>query len=93
MRLYWARNDGMTGHVWLSPEHIRELAREMDEQGMSRAIALEELAAGARVPPGALDAALRRAAKEPRLLADTKLWADWLTFLEGAAENGGLIVQ
>jgi hypothetical protein len=93
MRLYWARNDGMTGHVWLSPEHMRELGREMDEQGMSRAIALGELAAGAQVPPGAVDAALRRASTEPRVLADAKLWADWLAFLEGAAENGGLVVQ
>jgi hypothetical protein len=93
MRLYWARNDGMTGHVWLSPEHMRELGREMDEQGMSRAIGLAELAPGATVPPGAVDAALRRASREPKVTEDAKLWADWLAFLEGAAENGGLVVQ
>jgi hypothetical protein len=93
MRLYWARNDGMTGHVWLSPEHLRELAREMDERGMSSAVSLGELAPGATLPPGAVDAALRRAVREPRAITDAKLWRDWLAFLEGAAENGGLVVQ
>jgi hypothetical protein len=83
----------MTGHVWLSPEHTGELAREMDEQGMSRAIALTELGPGAKVPPGAVDAVLRRASPEPRVITDAKLWSDWLAFLDGAAENGGLVVQ
>jgi hypothetical protein len=45
------------------------------------------------VPPGAVDFALSRAEREPRTLADGKLWSDWLAFLEGAAENGGIAVR
>jgi hypothetical protein len=29
----------------------------------------------------------------PMTLDDAKLWEDWLRFLQGAAENGGLVVQ
>jgi hypothetical protein len=91
--LYWARNDGIGGHVWLSPQHVRELAREMDAQGMSRALALSALAPGTRIAPGTVDAALARAASEPIALNDGKLWSDWLAFLEGAVANGGLVVR
>ena len=48
---------------------------------------------GARIPPGQIDLALAKASPEPKTLDDPKLWEDWLTFLQGAAENGGLIVQ
>ena len=34
-----------------------------------------------------------KASPEPKTLDDPKLWTDWLAFLQGAAENGGLIVQ
>ncbi|MGH3031518.1 MAG: hypothetical protein ACRDNE_12300 [Gaiellaceae bacterium] len=91
MRIYWARNDGMSGHVWLSPQHVEALAGEMAEQGIK--LALADLEPGARVPPGAVDAALARASREPRALDDAKLWQDWLAFLEGAAENGGLVIE
>jgi hypothetical protein len=91
VRLYWLNNDGLVGHVWLSPQHIGELNREMSEQGMK--LSLAELEAGTRVPPGAVDAALQGASPHPRVLDDAKLWRDWLAFLEGAAENGGLLVQ
>jgi hypothetical protein len=89
VRLYWAQNDGMSGHVWLSPQHVSELEREMAEQGIK--LPLAELGPGERVPAGAVDAALARAAREPRVVDDEKLWRDWLAFLEGAAENGGLV--
>jgi hypothetical protein len=90
VRLYWAKNDGLSGHVWLSPQHAGQLAAEMAEQGIR--LPLAELEPGARVPPGAVDAALARASREPRVLEDEKLWRDWLAFLAGAAENGGLVV-
>ena len=35
LRLYWARNDGIEGHVFLGLEDLEPLAAEMDEQGMS----------------------------------------------------------
>lgn len=91
MRLYWLNNDGLAGHVWLSPQHIEELSREMSEQGMK--LALAELEVGARVPPGAVDAALEQASAEPRVIQDERLWRDWLAFLEGAVERGGLLVR
>jgi hypothetical protein len=63
----------------------------MSEQGMK--LPLAELEVGARVPPGAVDAALERASAEPRVIHDERLWRDWLAFLEGAVENGGLLVR
>ena len=90
MRLYWLNNDGMSGHVWLSPQHVAALADEMSEQGMK--LSLAELEPGTRVSPGAVAAALARASGEPRSLDDVKLWQDWLAFLEGAAGHGGLVV-
>ena len=91
--LYWARNDGIGGHVWLSAQHLQELSREMAEQGMGRALDLSGLGPGARVAPGAVDAALTQASPEPHVLDDATLWRDWLAFLEGAAENGGLVIR
>ena len=92
-RLYWARNDGMSGHVFLGPEELAALAREMEEQGMGGWLSLERLGAVGRVPPGAIDLALAKASTQPRTLEDGKLWGDWLRFLRGAAENGGIVVQ
>lgn len=93
LRLYWARNDGMSGHVFLGPREQAALAREMEEQGMGGWLAMEALAPDARIPPGRIDLALAKASPEPRTLDDAKLWADWLGFLRGAAENGGLLVR
>jgi len=93
LRLYWARNDGMGGHVFLGLDDLRALAAEMAEQGMTGWVALEQLEPGTLVPPGAVDFALSHAAREPRLLEDGKLWHDWLAFLEGAAANGGILVR
>ena len=93
LRLYWARNDGMTGHVFLDPLDRFALEREMAEQGMGGWLSGDEIVPGARIPPGQIDLALAKASPEPKTLDDPKLWEDWLTFLQGAAENGGLIVQ
>lgn len=93
LRLYWAQNDGIGGHVFLDTQELVALAREMGEQGMGGWIALDRLEPGTLVPPGAVDFALSRAAREPRLLEDEKLWHDWLAFLEGAAEHGGIAVS
>lgn len=93
LRLYWARNDGMGGHVFLGLEDLRALAAEMAAQGMTGWLALESLEPGAHVPPGAVDLALSRASPEPAALEDDKLWRDWLAFLAGAVENGGILVR
>ena len=93
LRLYWARNDGMTGHVFLSAGDVAELAREMEDQGMAGWFDVDALRPGARIPPGQIDLALAKAAAEPREIEDAKLWRDWLTFLGGAVENGGLVVR
>jgi hypothetical protein len=93
LRLYWARNDGMGGHVFLGLDDLRTLAAEMAEQGMTGWVALERLEPGTHVPPGAVDFALSQASPEPSVLGDAKLWHDWLAFLAGAAENGGILVR
>lgn len=93
LRLYWARNDGLGGHVFLGLEDLERLAGEMKEQGMTGWLSLDRLEPGATIPPGAVDFALSQASPEPKTLDDPKLWEDWLRFLQGAAENGGLVVQ
>ena len=88
LRLYWARNDGMSGHVFISAREVSDLAREMAAQDMTGWFDLASLETGRqflREP--------QQAAPEPRALEDAKLWQDWLRFLHGAAENGGLVVQ
>jgi hypothetical protein len=93
VRLYWAKNDGIGGHVFLALRDLDLLAAEMDAQGMTGWLSLERLEPGTHVPPGAVDFALSQASREPRLLEDGKLWSDWLAFLEGAAVNGGILVR
>lgn len=93
LRLYWARNDGIGGHVFLGARDLEALAREMEAQGMTGWVSLGRLEPGTVVPPGAVDFALSRAHPEPRTLEDGKLWSDWLAFLAGAAENGGIAVR
>lgn len=88
IRLYWAHNDGMSGHVFLDPADIELLREEMLLQG----VMLPPLEPGARVPADEVESALRSAEPEPIALGDEKLWSDWLRFLEGAAEHGGLVV-
>ena len=89
LRLYWARNDGMSGHVFLDPVDVELLRREMVLQG----VLLPRLEPGVHITATEVDAALESAAAEPIGLGDRKLWADWLAFLQGASVNGGLLVR
>jgi hypothetical protein len=93
LRLYWARNDGLGGHVFLGLDDLEQLMDEMSAQGMSGWLQLDRLEPGTNVPPGAVDFALSQASPETKVIADDKLWHDWLAFLAGAAENGGLAVR
>jgi hypothetical protein len=93
LRLYWARNDGLGGHVFLGLEDLERLTAEMNEQGMTGWLSLDHLEPGTTIPPGAVDFALSQASPEPKTLDDPKLWEDWLGFLAGAAENGGIVVS
>ena len=88
---YWAHNDGMSGHVWLSERDLHALIDEMLVQGMPWPV--ERAGAGEAIGPDEIESVLAPATPEPRLLGDTKLWLDWLRFLEGAAANGGLLVR
>lgn len=88
IRLYWARNDGMSGHVYLDPLDVERLREEMVLQGVE----LPKLEPGVHITVTEVDAALESASAEPVSL-DAKLWSDWLRFLEGASVNGGLLVR
>ena len=88
MRLYWARNDGMSGHVFLDPLDVQQLREEMILQGVD----LPRLEPGVHITFTEVDAALEAADPEA-ISVDQKLWSDWLRFLEGASTNGGLVVQ
>ena len=83
----------MTGHVFLGPRERDALAAEMELQGMGAGSRPMRSRARRVIPPGQIDLALAKASPEPRTLDDPKLWEDWLQFLQGAAENGGLVVQ
>jgi hypothetical protein len=93
-RIYWRRNDGVSGHVWLSAGDMDALAGEMTLQGMPWP--------GDRLPGPGSDAVLSAdevestiaAARETPLgISDGQLWIDWLVFLEGATQNGGLLIR
>jgi len=92
-RLYWARNDGMSGHVWLSERDQAALAEEMLLQGMGD-FPIQKFAQGEgmHVTVTEIESALEAASAEP-VGVDPKLWKDWLDFLQGAASSGGLLVQ
>jgi hypothetical protein len=88
---YWAHNDGLGGHVWLSDGDLRALTDEMLVQGMPWPA--ERVAADGSIDADEIEAVLDPASPEPKVLQDAKLWLDWLRFLEGAAVNGGLLVR
>ena len=88
-RLYWARNDGMSGHVFLDALDLERLRQEMVLQGME----FPELRPGMHLAVTEIDEALEAADPEPIALADRKLWSDWLAFLRGASVNGGVLVR
>jgi predicted lipid carrier protein YhbT len=56
-------------------------------------VMLPRLEPGVHVTATEVDAALEAAAEDPIVLADRKLWDDWLAFLRGASINGGLLVR
>jgi hypothetical protein len=83
----------MGGHVFLGPREHDALAVEMQHQGMGGWLSADALTPEARIPAGQIELALAKASPEPLTLDDRKLWEDWLRFLLGAADNGGLVVQ
>ena len=89
IRLYWARNDGMSGHVFLDPADVELWREEMVLLG----VMLPRLEPGVHITATEVDEALESAAPNPIALADGKLWTDWIKFLEGASVNGGLLVR
>jgi hypothetical protein len=88
---YWAHNDGMTGHVWLSDGDLRAIVDEMLVQGMPWPP--ERLDGESAIAADEVEAVIAAAEPEPKVMPDAKLWLDWLRFLEGAAVNGGLLVR
>ena len=88
---YWAHNDGMSGHIWLSERDVRALVDEMLVQAVPWP--LERLDGDSSVAVDELEAMLETAEPQPKVMPDAKLWLDWLRFLEGAAANGGLLVR
>ena len=98
VNLWWAFNDGMSGHVWLGEREVEALRKEMVLQGMAEAFPVEKLApqAGeqrAQVTPQEIERALETATEDAASIADEKLWRDWLDFLEGARHKGGLLIR
>lgn len=93
-RLYWRRNDGVSGHVWLSTEDLGALTTEMGVQGMPWPDdRLPGPGADAVVEAGEVEDVIAAARETPVTLSDGQLWIDWLVFLEGAALNGGLLIR
>ena len=88
---YFADNDGIGGHVWLSDGDLRALMDEILVQGMPWPA--ERVEARVTIAVDELEAVLDPAVPEPVVLTDGKLWRDWLQFLEGASRSGGLLVQ
>lgn len=98
----WHQNhDGMSGHVFLLEDQMRDLRDELLAQGMvcgregGRGIPLHKLETPENwfVSPVELDEALDVASAEPAAMDDRRLWADFLVFLEGASGHGGLRVR
>lgn len=98
VNIWWAFNDGMSGHVWLGERELEALRQEMVLQGMAEAFPVERLTpqAGeerARVTPQQIEGALDVASENPTAIPDEKLWRDWLRFLESARHKGGLLIR
>jgi hypothetical protein len=99
--LWWQNHDGMQGHVFLLNDQMAALREEMVAQGMvcgdqgGRGVQLSKLAVPANqyISPLELDEALEAASAEPATIEDARLWRDFLVFLEGAAQHGGLRVK
>ena len=98
LNLWWRQNDGIGGHVFLGSSQLVQLEEEMHAQGMAWrgsddgfGIPLHRLVPGQAVSVAEIDEALAVASPAPQTLADYDLWRDWLDFLEGAAEHGGIV--
>ena len=99
--LWHQKHDGMTGHVFLLEQQMRDIREELLAQGMAcgpaggRGIPLHKLETPKNwfVSAAELDDALEVASAEPKVMTDTRLWLDFLRFLEGAAERGGMRVR
>jgi hypothetical protein len=93
--LYWAENDGIGGHVWLSDGDLRALVDEMVVQGI--AWPADRLPApgdpSALIRADEVESIVAAASPEPTVLADAVLWRDWLAFLEQASRRGGLLIR
>ncbi|MCY7301619.1 MAG: hypothetical protein LH654_00985 [Thermoleophilia bacterium] len=93
-RIYWRRNDGVSGHVWLSAGDMDALAVEMTLQGMPwPGDRLPESGADAVLTADEVESAIAAARETPLGISDGQLWIDWLVFLEGAIQNGGLLIR
>lgn len=93
-RLYWRRNDGVSGHVWLSAGDMEALESEMALQGMPwPGDRLPEPGADTVIEADEVEQVIAVARETPMALDDGQLWIDWLVFLEGATQNGGLLVR
>ncbi len=99
--LWHQRHDGMSGHVFLLEDQMRDLREELTRQGMacgrregaaSRSTSSRRRGTGI-VSPIEIDEALAVASREPAAMSDVKLWQDFLDFLAGASERGGLRVR
>ena len=99
--LWQVRHDGMSGHVFLLEDQMRDVRRELTAQGMvcgregGRGIPLYKLETPENwyVPEIEIEEALETASQDPTTMADARLWQDFLAFLEGAAERGGMRVK
>jgi hypothetical protein len=91
----------MSGHVFLLEQQMRVLREEMVAQGMvcgregGRGIPLHKLETTQNwyVSPIEIDEALEAASAEPETLSDQSLWRDFLEFLRGAVNRGGMRVR
>ena len=93
-RIYWRRNDGVSGHVWLSARDMDALAGEMTLQGMPwPGDRLPEPGSDAVLTADEVEETIAPARETPLGISDGQLWIDWLVFLEGATQNGGLLIR
>jgi hypothetical protein len=99
--LWWEHHDGLRGHAFLLNDQMAALREELVAQGMAcgeeggRGIRLAKLEAPRNqfIPPIEIEEALEVASAEPSGRTDAALWRDFLVFLEGASENGGLRIK
>lgn len=99
--LWWQRQDGIGGHIFLLNDQMAALRDELVAQGMvcgdegGRGIPLSKLQAPRNqfVSSIELEEALETASPEPSTFEDGRLWQEFLAFLEGAAERGGLRIK